>query len=175
MRVTPNTVHTTILDPAEVTAEELAAAYSERWEIEPTFDELKTHQRGPRGVLRSKSPDLVRHESPWVRKLTAGLRRSLTWDRGKGMSAHALLTNEIGLPAYFAESKSPWQQRAPQRIASAIFPERHQSVPLEHVRDPRHRRHHQPPAARNPGLAHPAEAFADQLRSAQEATVATTG
>ncbi len=53
---------TTILDPAEATAEDLATVYSERWEIESTFDELKTHQRGPRGVLRSKSPDLVLQE-----------------------------------------------------------------------------------------------------------------
>lgn len=41
---------------------ELAAAYAQRWEIENTFDELKTHQRGPRVVLRSKSPDLVLQE-----------------------------------------------------------------------------------------------------------------
>ena len=53
---------TTILDPVVASAEELAAVYSERWEIESTFDELKTHQRGPRTVLRSKSPDLVQQE-----------------------------------------------------------------------------------------------------------------
>ena len=53
---------TTLLDPAEVTAPDLAAAYAQRWEIEITFDELKTHQRGPRTVLRSKSPDLVLQE-----------------------------------------------------------------------------------------------------------------
>ena len=53
---------TTILDPADASAEELATIYSERWEIESTFDELKTHQRGPRGVLRSQSPDLVKQE-----------------------------------------------------------------------------------------------------------------
>jgi len=53
---------TTLLDPAEVTALDLAAAYTRRWEIELTFDELKTHQRGPRTVLRSKSPDLVLQE-----------------------------------------------------------------------------------------------------------------
>ena len=34
----------------------------QRWEIELAFDELKTHQRGPRTVLRSKSPDLVLQE-----------------------------------------------------------------------------------------------------------------
>jgi Insertion element 4 transposase N-terminal/Transposase DDE domain len=53
---------TTILDPAEASATDLAAAYRERWEIEVTFDELKTHQRGPRAVLRSKGPDLVLQE-----------------------------------------------------------------------------------------------------------------
>jgi Insertion element 4 transposase N-terminal/Transposase DDE domain len=53
---------TTLLDPIEAPAEELALAYAQRWEIESTFDELKTHQRGARTVLRSKSPDLVRQE-----------------------------------------------------------------------------------------------------------------
>lgn len=53
---------TTLLDPSAVSATELAAAYNERWEIELILDELKTHQRGPRTVLRSKSPDLVRQE-----------------------------------------------------------------------------------------------------------------
>jgi hypothetical protein len=53
---------TTLLDPAQVSATELAAAYVQRWEIESAFDELKTHQRGPRTVLRSKSPDLVLQE-----------------------------------------------------------------------------------------------------------------
>ena len=52
---------TTILDPA-VPAEELAALYHERWEIEGAFDELKTHLRGAKMVLRSKTPDLVRQE-----------------------------------------------------------------------------------------------------------------
>ena len=53
---------TTILDPAEATAVEVADAYTQRWEIESVLDELKTHQRGPRAVLRSQSPDLVLQE-----------------------------------------------------------------------------------------------------------------
>ena len=53
---------TTILDPEQAPAVDLAAAYAQRWEIENTFDELKTHQRGPRTVLRSKSPALVLQE-----------------------------------------------------------------------------------------------------------------
>ena len=53
---------TTMTDSEQVSAVDLAAAYAERWEVELTFDELKTHQRGPRTVLRSKSPDLVLQE-----------------------------------------------------------------------------------------------------------------
>jgi hypothetical protein len=53
---------TTLLDPAAAPAAELAALYHERWEIETALDELKTHLRGARIVLRSKTPDLVRQE-----------------------------------------------------------------------------------------------------------------
>lgn len=53
---------TTILDPQAASALELAALYHERWEIETALDELKTHLRGERVVLRSKTPDLVRQE-----------------------------------------------------------------------------------------------------------------
>lgn len=54
---------TTIVDPTEAPAEELAALYQERWEIETSLDELKTHLRGARIVLRSKTPELVRQEA----------------------------------------------------------------------------------------------------------------
>ena len=53
---------TNILDPKRAPAEELAALYHERWEIETALDELKTHLRGAKIVLRSKTPDLVRQE-----------------------------------------------------------------------------------------------------------------
>jgi Transposase DDE domain len=56
------TIVTTILDPEEASATELAAAYHERWEIELAFDEVKTHQRGPAAILRSRSPELVMQE-----------------------------------------------------------------------------------------------------------------
>lgn len=58
----PYRLVTTILDPTHASAVELAAAYTQRWEIETAFDELKTHQRGPRQVLRSKNPHLVLQE-----------------------------------------------------------------------------------------------------------------
>ncbi|HEX2712278.1 MAG TPA: IS4 family transposase [Candidatus Acidoferrales bacterium] len=53
---------TTILDHRVAPAQELAALYHERWEIETAWDELKTHLRGAQIVLRSKTPDLVKQE-----------------------------------------------------------------------------------------------------------------
>lgn len=53
---------TSLLDPAPAPAAELAALYHERWEIENALAELKTHLRGAKIVLRSKTPDLVRQE-----------------------------------------------------------------------------------------------------------------
>ncbi|MGH9564875.1 MAG: IS4 family transposase [Candidatus Angelobacter sp.] len=53
---------TTILDPQQAPAKELAALYHERWEIETALDELKTHLRGAQIVLRSKTPELVQQE-----------------------------------------------------------------------------------------------------------------
>jgi hypothetical protein len=54
---------TTILSPDAAPANELAALYPQRWELESALDELKTHQRGPRVVLRSKAPDGVYQEA----------------------------------------------------------------------------------------------------------------
>jgi hypothetical protein len=58
----PYRLVTSILDPTQAPATELAALYHQRWEFETALDELKTHQRGPGVVLRSKSPDGVEQE-----------------------------------------------------------------------------------------------------------------
>ncbi|WP_217142903.1 IS4 family transposase [Streptomyces sp. AC627_RSS907] len=53
---------TTLLDPEQAPAKELAALYAQRWEIETTLDEIKTHQRGPKLILRSRYPWGVEQE-----------------------------------------------------------------------------------------------------------------
>jgi hypothetical protein len=55
-------VATTMLDPHELPALELAEAYHQRWEQESALDELKTDLRGRGEVLRSKTPDLVEQQ-----------------------------------------------------------------------------------------------------------------
>ena len=60
---------TTILDHEFAPAIELATAYSQRWEIELSFDEIETHQTGHHRVLRSKKPELVKQEI-WALLLT---------------------------------------------------------------------------------------------------------
>lgn len=53
---------TTLLDPVQAPALELATLYHERWEVEAVFDELKTHLVRARRTLRSKTPEGVRQE-----------------------------------------------------------------------------------------------------------------
>jgi hypothetical protein len=53
---------TTITDPTIASAAELAGCYRERWESGTCYKSIKTHQRGPRAVLRSTDPDGVRQE-----------------------------------------------------------------------------------------------------------------
>jgi hypothetical protein len=68
---------TTILDPTQAPAAELAALYTERWEVETALAELKTSQRGPKAVLRSKTPTGVEQEV-WAHLLVHyALRRLL--------------------------------------------------------------------------------------------------
>jgi hypothetical protein len=53
---------TTILDPDEAPAHELAALYAERWEVEISIKEIKVYQGRPNAVLRSKKPEGVLQE-----------------------------------------------------------------------------------------------------------------
>jgi hypothetical protein len=53
---------TTILDPGQAPASDLAALYAQRWEFESTLDEINTHLGGPNLVLRSQHPDGAEQE-----------------------------------------------------------------------------------------------------------------
>jgi hypothetical protein len=53
---------TTLLNPVKAPALRLIERYHERWEIELVIDEIKTHERMQRKVLRSKTPEGVIQE-----------------------------------------------------------------------------------------------------------------
>ena len=57
-----NRLVTNELDPEKAPAIELAKLYTERWEIELVFDEIKSHISESRLALRSKKPDLIKQE-----------------------------------------------------------------------------------------------------------------
>ena len=104
---------TTILDPAQAPAADLAALYHERWEIEGALAELKTHLRGARVVLRSKTPELVRQEF-WglllahfaVRGLMHEAARRADADPDRLSFSHAVRVVRRKLPLFAALSPS---------------------------------------------------------------------
>jgi IS4 transposase len=105
---------TTLLDPATAPARELAALYHERWEIETALDELKTHLRGARIVLRSKTPDLVRQEFYGlmmahfaIRSLIHEAALSAEEDPDRLSFLHAVRVIRRKLPAAVAVPPSP--------------------------------------------------------------------
>jgi Insertion element 4 transposase N-terminal/Transposase DDE domain len=87
---------TTLLDPVLAPVMELAALYHQRWEIEAVFDELKTHLRQTRRVLRSKTPELVRQEFySWVLAHYA-----VRWLLHQGASTHRIPYAELSFKGH---------------------------------------------------------------------------
>jgi len=66
------------MEPGAPDAVELAALYHQRWTIEESFDELKTHLADRKVVLRSKRPELVRQEFYALLLAHAAIRKLMT-------------------------------------------------------------------------------------------------
>jgi hypothetical protein len=87
----PYRLITTLLDHVAFPAGELAVLYPQRWESELEFRDLKITQRGPRTVLRSKTPELVEQEL-WAYLVThQAIRHAITATAaGHGLDADRL-------------------------------------------------------------------------------------
>ena len=106
------------------------------------------------------------------------LRRSLTWDRGKELSAHAQFKVETGIPVYFADPHSPWQRGSNENTNGLLrqyFPKgtdlaRWSAEEIEAVASALNSR-----PRKTLGWRTPAEALNEYLLSSQQQSVATTG
>jgi len=58
----PYRLITSLLDPVQAPAQQVAECYAQRWEAETGYRELKAVLRGSGRILRSRDPDMVRQE-----------------------------------------------------------------------------------------------------------------
>jgi IS30 family transposase len=113
-----------------------------------------------------------------ITTLPEQLRRSLTWDRGKELSAHAQFKIETGVPVYFADPHSPWQRGTNENTNGLLrqyFPKgtdlsRWSTEEIEAVAITLNNR-----PRKTLGWKTPAEALNEQLPSLEQAGVASTG
>ena len=126
---------TTVLNPRVAPALELIGLYHERWEVELVIDEIKTHERVQRKVLRSKTPEGVRQELYGiflahyaVRALMAqaAVEAELDSDRLSFTDGLFVLTEMLDLALILEpeQATEPLLRRLHERMRQHLLPER---------------------------------------------------
>src|SRR5260221_1479418 len=126
---------TTLLNPRVAPARELIALYHERWEIELVIDEIKTHERAQRKVLRSKTPEGVyqelygiylAHYAVRARLSQAAVESELDSDRLSFTEGLFELTEMISLTITLEpeEATEPLLKRLRHKMAQHVLPAR---------------------------------------------------
>jgi hypothetical protein len=126
---------TTVLNPRLAPALELIELYHERWEIELVLDEIKTHERVQRKVLRSKTPDGVRqelygiflaHYAVRVLLAQAAVEAELDPDRLSFTQGLFVLTEMLDLALILEpeEAIEPLLRRLREKMACQVLPPR---------------------------------------------------
>ena len=126
---------TTLLNPRLAPALALISLYHERWEIELVIDEIKTHERAQRKVLRSKTPEGVRqelygiylaHYAVRVLLAQAAVEAALDPDRLSFSEGLFELTEmmDLALTLEPAEASVPLLERLRHKMARHLLPPR---------------------------------------------------
>jgi hypothetical protein len=106
---------TTLLDEKAAPAMELAELYHRRWEMEAIYDELKTHLRQSRRVLRSRTPALVRQEFyGWVL-----MHYTVRWLLHQGAARHRIPHEDLSFTGHvqLLRQEQPLSGAFPPRAA----------------------------------------------------------
>jgi IS30 family transposase len=132
-----------VLNISERPAEAQDRAVPGHWEGDLLFGKHMTAvatlvERQSRHLMLIALPDGHRAElvadalAQNITRLPDQLRKSLTWDQGKEMAAHARFSVETGLPVYFCDPRSPWQRGSNENTNGLLrqyFPKRTSLAP----------------------------------------------
>lgn len=135
---------TTLLNPVTAPALTLIELYHERWEIELVIDEIKTHERMQRKVLRSKTPMGVRQElcgiflaHYLIRVMMAQAALTVEQDPDRLSFTEGLfvLTEMMDLALLLEAEAAPLlRERFSERLGRNLLPPRHLCVHRREVK-----------------------------------------